>query len=86
METAEQLRAARGILHLTQVELAALCGLSNVTIHRLEQQEGELNGLASNIRKIAGVLQDHGIVFVKGGAYRRARTKRLPAPELAEAS
>ena len=84
--TAEQMRAGRAILNLTKYELAKICGLNQATIARLESQEGRINGQMDTIFRIITALEERGIVFIDGGAFRRVRTKEQPSPALAEAS
>lgn len=79
--TAEQLRAARGLVRLSQKELAAASGVSEPTIRRLEGQEGELGGHSSTIRALQTALESAGVQFIAenggGAGVRLAKPKRL---------
>lgn len=71
MLTSMQLRAARVALRLTQAEVGALSGLTNLTIHKMESQEGEIRGITSNVRRIKTALEQRGIIFIEGGIVYR---------------
>lgn len=62
--TAEQLRAARGLLRIGQQELADMSGVSNPTIRRLEAMDGELSGHTSTIRALQAALEAAGVQFI----------------------
>jgi predicted transcriptional regulator len=69
--TAEQLRAARALTRLSQKDLAAASGVSEPTIKRLEQSEGELAAHTSTIRALITALEHAGVQFIPengGGA------------------
>lgn len=69
--TAEQLRAARGLIRWGQKELAQASGISEPTIRRLEAMDGQLEGHASTIRSLQSALEAAGVQFIPengGGA------------------
>ena len=47
-----------------QTDLADACGLSIVTVRRLEAQDGELGGRADTAAKIVAALEAAGIEFI----------------------
>lgn len=77
--TAEQLRAARGLLRIGQQELAEMSGVSNPTIRRLEAMDGELSGHTSTIRALQAALEAAGVQFIPenggGAGVRMAKPK-----------
>lgn len=77
--TAEQLRAARGLLRIGQQELADMSGVSNPTIRRLEAMDGELSGHTSTIRALQTALEAAGVEFIPenggGAGVRLAKPK-----------
>jgi transcriptional regulator with XRE-family HTH domain len=64
MITAGQIRAARGMLNISQLELANDSNLNTATISRIEKDEESLEtaGIAT-IKKIKLALEKRGIVF-----------------------
>ena len=63
MITAAQIRAARGLLNLSQAQLSAMAGLGIATIKRIEAST-EIRGAASTLWKIQEALEAAGIEFL----------------------
>lgn len=60
-----QIRAARGILKISQAELAMITGLAIPTIKSLEGSDGAIEKAnMSTINKIKDALEERGIKFV----------------------
>lgn len=71
MLTAEQLRAARALVRMTQEELAAASGASIPTIKRWEGGAGPLTGSAATVSAAQAALEARGVLFIAengGGA------------------
>jgi transcriptional regulator with XRE-family HTH domain len=62
-----QIRAARGLLSLSQAELAQNAGLSVASVKRLEGAKG-IRGAAETLWKIESTLERMGIEFIPAGA------------------
>jgi transcriptional regulator with XRE-family HTH domain len=60
-----QVKAARELIGWKQTDLADACGLSIVTIRRLEAQAGLLGGRADTAAKIVAALENAGVIFVE---------------------
>jgi predicted transcriptional regulator len=68
---AEQVRAARALLRLSQQELAERSGVSLPTIKRLEVSVGELSAHTTTVRALRTALETAGVEFIEengGGA------------------
>jgi len=63
MITAAQIRAARGLLNLSQVQLAEMAGLGIATIKRIEASS-EVRGAATTLWRIQEALEAAGIEFL----------------------
>ena len=59
-----QIKAARALLGLSQVDLARLSGISEPTIKRLESAGGDIGGRATTGEAIRAALEDAGVIFV----------------------
>lgn len=59
-----QVTAARGLLRITQAELAAAAGLAEITIFRFEA--GQAEPQRSSLDKIVSELERRGIEFTNG--------------------
>src|SRR6266481_8261019 len=68
MITREQIRAARGLLDWTQVELARAEGLSEVAVKNLER--GRADPRASTLSAIQQAFDRAGLVFLDPGDTR----------------
>ena len=78
LKTAEQLRAARAILRITQSDLAEMSGVSAPTIKRLEAMDGQLGIQMGTLQKLQDALEDAGIEFIPengGGSGVRLRER-----------
>jgi transcriptional regulator with XRE-family HTH domain len=64
-----QIRAARGLLALSQAELAKMASLSVASVKRLEAAPG-LRGAAETVWKIQKALEAAGIEFISEEAGR----------------
>ena len=62
--TGSQLRAARGLLNLSVVELAERTGLAVNTIRRAEATNGAAPITAANLALLANELEKAGILFI----------------------
>lgn len=60
-----QVKAARELIGWKQTDLADACGLSIVTIRRLESQAGELGGRSETAARIVAALEKAGVIFVE---------------------
>ena len=63
MITAAQIRAARGLLNLSQGQLAEMAGLGIATVKRIEASS-EVRGAATTLWKIQAALEAAGIEFL----------------------
>lgn len=59
-----QITAARGLLKITQAELAAAAGLAEMTIFRFEN--GQADPHRASLEKIVNELERRGIEFTNG--------------------
>ena len=59
-----QLRAARGLVNLTQQGLATASGVALSTIRRMERGEGSIRGTAENVWKVQAALERAGMKFI----------------------
>jgi hypothetical protein len=64
--TSELVRAARALLRMEQINLAAAAGLSISTIKRLEAKPGPLNAHGLTEEAIQRALEDAGVEFTNG--------------------
>ncbi len=64
MMTAGQIRAARALLRWSAAELAAMSGLSERTLQRMEATEGIPAGLSRNLELVQKTLEGAGIIFI----------------------
>ena len=78
-----QIRAARGLLALSQAELAKMASLSVASVKRLETAAG-LRGAAETVWKIQKALEAAGVEFIPeeagrgpGVRLKRSRDSRL---------
>lgn len=61
-----QIRAARGLLGLSQAKLAQKAGLSAASVKRLEAATG-IRGAAETVWKIESTLEQLGVEFIPAG-------------------
>ena len=64
MITASQIRAARGLLAISQTELAARAGVGMATVKRLESSTEELRGNVQTIVSVRRAFEKAGVVFI----------------------
>ncbi len=64
MRFTAQLSAARGLVGLSQSQLAEISGVALSTIRRMESSEVRLRGNAESIWKVQQALEDAGVVFI----------------------
>lgn len=78
--TGRQIAAARTLLGVGQVELAAKAGISAPTLRRMEASEGEASGMKNNVSAVVQALIDMGVVFIpeNGGGYGVRLRDRQP--------
>jgi transcriptional regulator with XRE-family HTH domain len=81
MITAAQIRAARGLLNLSQIQLAEMAGLGIATIKRIEAST-EVRGAASTLWKIQEALEASGIEFLSAheGSGLGVRLRQISRP------
>ena len=63
MINAAQIRAARALLDISQLQLAAMSSVSESTIKRLEAAS-TIRGSAESIWKVQRVLEEAGVEFI----------------------
>ncbi len=68
MITAPQLRAARALLGIDQVELAERAQLSVPTIQRMETSGGLIRGNVDSLVKVIRALEDLGVELIGEGS------------------
>ncbi|MBV8848548.1 MAG: hypothetical protein JOZ16_03080 [Methylobacteriaceae bacterium] len=67
--TGNQLKAARALAAVEQLDLAELSKVSIGTLRDMEAQEGEpIGGTAQNVRAVQKALEGRGIEFLNDGA------------------
>lgn len=68
LATGFQLAAARALVGMDQVTLAAACGLSANTIRNMEASKGDpIAGRAQNVQAVQKALEAAGIEFLNHG-------------------
>lgn len=60
-----QIRAARALLNISQVELAQMAGMGVVTLRRIESSHDERAGSKETLTKLQGALEAEGIEFIE---------------------
>ena len=83
MINAAQIRAARGLLDVSQAQLSILASVSATTIKRLEAAS-EVRGFADSLWKLQTALEKAGVVFIpaegKSGPGVRLKENVAPKP------
>ena len=64
MIRAEQIRAARVLLDISQSQLAELASVGIATVKRIEAARGEITGTANTLWKIQSALEEAGVMFL----------------------
>jgi len=59
-----QIRAARGLIAISQTELATRAGLGLATVKRIESTTDELRVTVQTLLRIQRALEEAGIVFI----------------------
>ena len=73
------MRAARGLLGWSQIQLAEACGLGIATVERMEASDGLLRGSATNVWKHQQALEKAGVEFIgPNGGGPGVRLKSMP--------
>jgi transcriptional regulator with XRE-family HTH domain len=67
MITANQLRAARALLGVSQRELAEVSGVSVPTVRRMEASEGTVRANVDSLTKILAALNQLGLELLYDG-------------------
>lgn len=82
MITSNQLKAARALLSISQIQLAELTGLSVPTIQRMEASDGFIRGNVDSLVKLISGIESAGIEVINedtvsqgGGRGVRLRAK-----------
>ena len=84
MIDAGQIKAARALLNLHQMQLAELAGVSAATIKRIETAS-EIRGAAESLWRIQVALEKCGVEFIpadhdKGSGVRLLKPRVRPSP------
>ena len=77
MLTAEQLRAGRSLVRMTQEALSEATGVSVPTLRRWEGSSGPIGGSAMNVDAVKKTLEAAGVEFIPengGGPGVRLKT------------
>jgi DNA-binding transcriptional regulator YiaG len=65
--TGRQIAAARALLGMGQVELAALAKISAPTLRRMEASPARAEGMKNNVAAVITALESAGIKFIEDG-------------------
>jgi len=63
--TVEQMKAARGLLGWTQIDLADRSGVSTPGIANIERKSGEVLAYQETVVKLSGAFEAGGIEFIE---------------------
>lgn len=63
----KQIAAARALLGMGQIELAALADISAPTLRRIEAGSEDVKPMKNNLRAVISVLHERGITFLGDG-------------------
>ena len=63
---ASQIRAARGLLDISQTELSKRAGISVATVKRIEASTDNLRMTVQTLLRIQAALEAAGVVFIEG--------------------
>jgi len=66
MIDASQIRAARGLLDISQTELSRRAGISVATVKRIEASTENLRMTVQTMLRIQAALEAAGVVFIEG--------------------
>ena len=59
-----QIRAARGLLNISQTELSKRAGLGVATVKRIESSGDDLRVTVQTLLRIQGALEAAGVIFI----------------------
>ncbi len=59
-----QIRAARGLLNISQTELSMRAGLGVATVKRIESSTEDLRVTVQTLLRIQGALEAAGVIFI----------------------
>ena len=79
LRTAEQLRAARAIVRLTQEQVAEGAGISEPSVKRLEAMTGRLKIRLATLEQLQDFYEGQGLIFIDengGGPGVRVKKKK----------
>ena len=84
MITASQMRAARALLGIDQLELARMAGLSLPTIQRMEASKGTVRGVVGTLVKVIQALEHAGIELLGENSSSRGTGRGVRFMHLSE--
>jgi len=64
MINSRQIRAARALVGIGQLELAETAGVGIATVRRLEASGDQLSGTVQTVARIQSALEKAGIIFI----------------------
>ena len=64
MPSAQQIRAARGLLGWSARELAQRAGVHLTTVQRMERSKGEIRATVHTLSKVSRALEAAGVEFL----------------------
>lgn len=67
MITAEQMRAARGLVRMSQADLARAANVSVETVKRMEGFTGSISANTLSLKAVEDALGAAGVHFIPGG-------------------
>ena len=86
MITASQMRAARALLGIDQLQLAKMAGLSLPTIQRMEASKGTVRGVVGTLVKVIQALDHAGIELIAENGSSRGVGRGVRYVQSGEAS
>jgi predicted transcriptional regulator len=86
MITAAQMRAARALLGIDQLELARMAGLSLPTIQRMEASKGTVRGVVGTLVKVIQALEHAGVELIAENGSSRGAGLGVRFMQLAESA
>jgi len=84
MISAREIRAARGLLGWSQIELAKAACLGVATVRRLESADQKVRGSAESVWKIQTALEKAGVHFISADDSMGAGVRLRHAPASSE--
>lgn len=86
MITAAQMRAARALLGIDQLELANLADISLPTIQRMEASQGHVRGVVDTLMKVVAAFDLAGIELIAENVSSQGRGRGVRFKEVAVAT